>query len=894
MNPRFARSFPYILLFLLTLQTNFFNFAYSDPADVETDDNSETSSKSTPSQSWGMEKIFNDPAWASGMASGAKSLNRSIDLLMESIFYKLLDNELIYSVNDTTQFTAGLKRDLFFAQDGQYIVVDRFSIGPRYLKEIMKMQQIPIRLGGDVNTNVFSIYVRSDAMRLNDDLDKPFFRVIANNWLGVLPFLSAILPPSFNANELYDPIRQMTTPFQLPLTPESVNKMEIGSIRSYSLTGGVYLGLDVLERYQNEIKDALGKDFKFATNLPYSVFRTGEHRINVMRKSEHVVWVGLSESGQIGHGIDAQFGKLYLIFSKVVNIWKGVNAPIFPLNFKNLHEHIDKIEMIYSFNLDIPQARIAYEQAVSGNFTYAASLQEAWIKNKHDYGVRFEYKANTATNRSENETDNSFFVQRVRKQKSNSKSEIEVTDLSGKFSILEAKSTDTHDNWNVLVGQESLSYENRYQVLVKKSKTGKKTAEFQVDDSAKDPYSLTLSFRVSDRYCDAEELSNYLAQARNFSMLLMKEVPSIPIRDQESLTKYRKTYAIDDPTNDITHIKITPTYLGEFRLDSSIYFSSQALSKIEKTQEKRILSSFLSAYDIQWFKPSEEQVLVPLFLRAFDWIALLATYPFRMLNFDVSTVDSFLEINNGISAFRQIKKATSPLQKVNGYRMLLDTNHPEKLAIALLGMSRLEEIPRSVSLGALNKGMKQSSSYKLFGSLNRKNFFSERRAPDTSRYRNLQDKFDQLLPNLIQNERNSTPVKVRISVNEPDQLPQNGPLQESIISVNICSRKFTGSEAKIYVRLEQSGKVNLGRFVLIEKVLILRAENKVVNMGASCFNFALTGRNSPFSGLILDNILSLGGDFDLIIAISEDGLNWSDKKNTPFRIKDGKVISEKD
>ena len=349
MNPRFARSFPYILLFLLTLQTNFFNFAYSDPADVETDDNSETSSKSTPSQSWGMEKIFNDPAWASGMASGAKSLNRSIDLLMESIFYKLLDNELIYSVNDTTQFTAGLKRDLFFAQDGQYIVVDRFSIGPRYLKEIMKMQQIPIRLGGDVNTNVFSIYVRSDAMRLNDDLDKPFFRVIANNWLGVLPFLSAILPPSFNANELYDPIRQMTTPFQLPLTPESVNKMEIGSIRSYSLTGGVYLGLDVLERYQNEIKDALGKDFKFATNLPYSVFRTGEHRINVMRKSEHVVWVGLSESGQIGHGIDAQFGKLYLIFSKVVNIWKGVNAPIFPLNFKNLHEHIDKIEMIYSF-----------------------------------------------------------------------------------------------------------------------------------------------------------------------------------------------------------------------------------------------------------------------------------------------------------------------------------------------------------------------------------------------------------------------------------------------------------------------------------------------------------------------------------------------------------------
>ena len=844
--------------------------------------------QSTNFSTWGTDKLFNDPAWESGIATGAKSLNHSIDLLMETIFYNLLDNQLIYDVNDTAQFALGLKRDLYSAQTGQYVVVDRFSIGPRYLKEMMKVQKIPLRIGGDVSTNVFSIYLRSDAIRLNEDLEQPFVRVLLNNWLGVLPILSAILPPSFNPNEMYDPIRQVTTPFQLPLTADTLSGMELGSIRSYSVTGGVYIGFDILERYQSEIAQALGKDFDLVINLPYSIFRSGEHRINVLRKNEHVAWVGLSESTRTGHGIDSHFGKLYLILSKVVNIWKGVNAPVFPLNIKKIRENIDKVELIYSFDLRIPAARSAYEQAVSGNFTYAGALNETWEKRKIDSGVRFEYKANAITNRSEDEADNSFFVQRTKNQGIMSKSEIEVTDTDGNFSILEAKSTNLHENWNVLVGSKNTSYENRYQMMVKKE-----NKQFVLNHEAKDPYNLTLSFRALDRSCNAEELMHYLNQARSFAMLPLQEIPPIPFRDKQSLIQYRRKYALEDPTADINHIRITPTFLGEFRLDSSIYFSSQALDKIEGTPDKDLLKTLLTAYNVSWFHPDDEKSLAPMILKAFDWAALLLTYPFRLINVDLASTDAFLEVSNCLTAFKQIKAARTPIEKVHGYKILLDTSHPDKLAIALLSLSNLSEIPRAISIGSIGKGDKDSYSIRLFDALNNKSFISAAKLPDTSRFRNLQNKFDQLLPTSGHDESDSVPLKINLTIHKIETPDPLSPNTGSEILVNVCTAKIQPPEARIYVRLEQSGRVDLGRFMLVEKVLPLKGELKTLPTPSTCFKFTLTGLSNPFNGFLLDNVLSTGGDFELFIATSEDGTHWSAKKDTTFHVIDGKIIQDK-
>ena len=157
----------------------------------------------------------------------------------------------------------------------------------------------------------------------------------------------------------------------------------------------------------------------------------------------------------------------------------------------------------------------------------------------------------------------------------------------------------------------------------------------------------------------------------------------------------------------------------------------------------------------------------------------------------------------------------------------------------------------------------------------------------------MQDKFDQLLPTSVHGDHSDVPLKVLITKNEVPRLIGTTFLEEAEIFVSICSNKIHAAEAKFFVRLEQSGKVNLGRFVLVEKVLLLKADEKSTNSTTSCFKFALTGPSSPFTGFILDNVLSIGGDLELIIAASEDGSHWGDKNVTSFHVIDGSIIQDK-
>ena len=78
---------------------------------------------------FGVERIFKNPTILSGLSHSAESINRSIDSLMEALFYSILDNEIYFDVTDKSQFSWQLHRDLF-SSGNSYVVVDRFSLGP--------------------------------------------------------------------------------------------------------------------------------------------------------------------------------------------------------------------------------------------------------------------------------------------------------------------------------------------------------------------------------------------------------------------------------------------------------------------------------------------------------------------------------------------------------------------------------------------------------------------------------------------------------------------------------------------------------------------------------------------------------------------------------------------
>ena len=60
-----------------------------------------------------------------------------------------------------------------------------------------------------------------------------------------MPLLELILPPSFNVNEMYDPFHRVEVPFTFPLSIETARSMDLGSIKSYSISGGINLGVEL-------------------------------------------------------------------------------------------------------------------------------------------------------------------------------------------------------------------------------------------------------------------------------------------------------------------------------------------------------------------------------------------------------------------------------------------------------------------------------------------------------------------------------------------------------------------------------------------------------------------------------------------------------------------------
>jgi hypothetical protein len=165
-----------------------------------------------------IERLFKNPIFASGISSGADAINQSIETLMESLFYNLMDNKLKWPLTDSANINLGFTRDVFNARSGAYVVVDRFGIGPDYSRELYRYNGIPVTLGANQSTDVYDIYLRNDPMRVIDNKNLPWWRIATNNWFGALPLLEAILPPSFNPNEMYDPLKRLESPFTFPLS----------------------------------------------------------------------------------------------------------------------------------------------------------------------------------------------------------------------------------------------------------------------------------------------------------------------------------------------------------------------------------------------------------------------------------------------------------------------------------------------------------------------------------------------------------------------------------------------------------------------------------------------------------------------------------------------------
>ena len=866
-----------------------------------------------------IELFFQNPALQASLAGGIDELNRSVENLMDSMFYAIMDNKADLYINDFAWFNAGLTRKLFSTPSGAYVVIDRFNFGPRYSRALWHMQDVPITLGIDGTIEAEQIYLRTDGMRVAQEREMSTIRRLANNWFGLVPALTAVLPPSFNQNHLYDPITELMTPFSFPLNVDSFHTMPIGSIRSYALSGGVRLTPDVGGLVDRSSLDILKTIGGLQEGVPYSVFMTGEHRINVLRRDEDTAWVGVNNIKRAGQGLSAFLGQRFFLLHGSIMAqalgktlqWAGVPAPILPINIQIEKALARLFDQVYEFDLRQPAAQEAYRAAVTGDF---APAYERYLDHKEKNlvtGVNFLF--NRDQKRSEDIASNgpNLAFYRNERRRTLDDSAIEITDQEGKFHVLEATHNVEDKEWDLLVGERQVRTQQTVEMKV--NKIARKASDpgnainyaFEIGPN---PYHLQLTLNIQDRFVDTLSLVTYLDALRFFTGLPMDGLPSFPDRDADSEAKWRQENFYASPSEQVSRIHVTPTYLGKFSAQAGLYFTKDQLQAMIHSSDDQMWLAFAFAFGMDKDVWGTAEGRASNGFKA-QWFKAFFSYPLRMINLRYPRLDAVHEASNAIAALHALKNLETPEELLEGFRNLLDTDHPEQLTAALLHLVPLSQVSRKATLSAQPQSQTSAKVRTAFGIMNNKTFRAGPRFPLGDRYSRAkttlskfylnEPKEFEIRPKIMKIQVTSREVPKAIRSLEADVMSITGAatLDHSgkhvfmnFSAVNVSTRV----PLQVYVRIEEAGRLKLGKLTLAEKVIELAPlEKPVIGRNEQAYEVYLTGPLSPLSNDALSEDVAGGDDFRVVMAVSADGATWSDERSLSFSFRNGNLFPVK-
>jgi hypothetical protein len=849
-----------------------------------------------------IDRLFRNPVLASGLSSGADAINHSIDTLMESLFYGLLDNKLKWPLTGSADINLGLTREVFTARSGAYVVVDRLGVGPGFSRELYRYNEIPVMLGAQQSTDVYDIYLRSDPMRVHDNKNLPWWRVAVNNWLGILPILEAVLPPSFNANEMYDPLHRVEAPFTFPLSIESVKAMDIGAIKSYSISGGVNLGVEMTQGVHGFKDQVLTGPTALEAKLPLTVFRTGEYRINILKKDPNTVWVGMTNGSRLGQRIETKLGKTYYLLSKTIPLWRGMPAPVFPIDFAVEEAVSDVLGRVYAFDLSNEEARTAYLEAVHGNF---APAQISWLRSREDKfetGVKYFYTKNERRNETAMATGHNIFITNKRTNRTHSDAEIEITDASGRYFILEAKEDLDRGRWNMLTGRAEEKISLQADLMVRKviekdegDGQPKSRFEFIADGN---PIDVSFSLALNDKFVETEELTDYLAELSKFTQLELKGLPKFETREPDLLARRRQQVFLSHDQKTTQSIHVTPTHLGRFEGYASVRLTNEQISAIAAKPRFALWQAFCKAFDIS-DEPKCSSWERSIFWRNLHRFSSLLSKPLRVIDVRWEAADAVDEIESAVAALKQFHKEKTPEEKQTALRSFFATDYPTQRIHGLLLLANLSEVPRSVELEAQPKGNAPDDVKNRFKKMDGHRFTGEKSFPPPARYDSTKDIENKFNPSNL-TFSGVRPRFKKISLYREERIPtrrvpKNGGTEtpSPILIAKISAAKIGASDhALVYAKLEQTGKIQLAKLKLFEDVVEvpLAFDEGLKNPERVNFVIRLSGPQSLLANLISEESLTSGGAFKLTLAISGNGILWSEEKSLEFQIESGRLL----
>ncbi len=845
-------------------------------------------SESEKLRTFSVEALFKNSVIATGLASGTDALNHSLESLMQSIFYGLMDNEFRFPTGKYSWIGLDLSRDVYSTRQGPFVVVDKFASGPRYARELYRVQKVPVVASADTGLDALDIHLRTDAARVAEKDDLPFWRVAINNWFGFVPVLTAILPPSFDPNELYDPLRRLESPFRIPFSIDAFYRMPLNSIRSYGVTGGIGVTLDLEGLKDQAIRKMLErmKDLNF--NFPIGLFKRGEYRINVLRKGPDIAWIGVANLSRQGANIRAFVGNTVYFLSNVIPFYRGIPGVFAPIDLRGELAWTDRTDRVYEFDLRSPLGKEAYEAAVLGDFTLADlhgnsisrdAKPSDWGRRKKtsDTGVRFHFRRNVRQQSESFLNNRNLVALRDVWNQERTQSEVAISEPGDSYYLLEARQDQAEQHWDMLVGPEDRSHRFDAKIKVRKVELapGKPDSDYRFEflDSPS-PVRVTLHLDLEDRYTTVVDLRSYIRRLAFFSGMSLDGLPELPVRDPREVEARARTLFFEQLNETPLHPNARTVHVGRFSAASSMVFDSAMMDYICARPDDDKWQAFAQGFGLPvstWSNRSKRKGL----LWDLDWAAAVLAYPLRILHFKLPEADAVVQAEKAIKAMNRYGVARSPIEKRQALYELFDSDHPASLAHALLKLAVSERVPRRVKLYAEAKGDASLEIKRSFETYDGRTFRAGPVFPAEERFSEVERKLEDFQPQTMR------PLITKSSILGIKLMNRSLPGGEKALQLAIKSKELLGvTSGRVYVKFAQAGKLQLTNLSLVERVVTLPAAKGEVVLH-------LTGPGSPFAGAIYDRLAAFGGPLVLTLALAPAGAEWSERQTLRFSYNNG-------
>jgi hypothetical protein len=328
-------------------------------------------------------------------------------------------------------------------------------------------------------------------------------------------------------------------------------------------------------------------------------------------------------------------------------------------------------------------------------------------------------------------------------------------------------------------------------------------------------------------------------------------------------------------------------------------FSSAQLDRIASAGEGAKWAALAKAYGLDpraWADDETRQS----FSHQARWFTAFFLYPLRLLNVRIASVDAIKEATNAVKRLDEIDKLDTPLAKLAAFRALLDTDHPERLARAFLLLGDLGRIPRRVSFSAQPKGAARHEIKTLYGKLNNVIVRGGPPFPEPGRYARAKQKLAAFYLDQPR-DADDKPRVTRIDVSTRE-LPGGAPVAPAAagrryVFVEVSAANVKADKPlKLYARVEQAGRIKIGKLELAEKVIELRpaATGRRVDLDETTYGFYMTGPLSPLTSFMFDQAVNAGDELLVTVAVSSDGAVWSNERALEFRVVGGRLEPPRD